>query len=136
MEFETKIAIVVRDDLMAWQKLNVTAFLMSGIVSEYPEIIGQPYLDSMGNKFSALSKQPAIVLVANASILTKIHKRALDRNVITAAYIEEMFATGHDEANRAVFAEYSPENAKIVGVAIRSAKKSVDKIIKGAKMHP
>ena len=29
--FDTKIAIVVRDDLATWQKLNVTAFLMSGI---------------------------------------------------------------------------------------------------------
>jgi hypothetical protein len=30
--FDTKVAIVVRDDLQNWQKLNVTAFLMSGIV--------------------------------------------------------------------------------------------------------
>ena len=30
--FDTKIAIVLRDDLAAWQALNVTAFLTSGIV--------------------------------------------------------------------------------------------------------
>ena len=29
--FDTKIAIIIRDDLATWQKLNVTAFLMSGI---------------------------------------------------------------------------------------------------------
>jgi hypothetical protein len=31
MAFETKIVIIIRDDLLIWQKLNVTAFLMSGI---------------------------------------------------------------------------------------------------------
>ena len=30
--FDTKIAIVVREDLAVWQKLNVTAFLTSGVV--------------------------------------------------------------------------------------------------------
>ena len=28
-EFDTKVAIVVRDDLAVWQRLNVTAFLMN-----------------------------------------------------------------------------------------------------------
>ena len=30
--FDTKIAIVIRDDLAPWQELNVTAFLTSGIL--------------------------------------------------------------------------------------------------------
>lgn len=47
--FDTKIAIVVRDDLQVWQKLNVTAFLMSGVVGAAPEIIGEPYRDAAGN---------------------------------------------------------------------------------------
>ena len=51
-------------------------------------------------------------------------------------YIEEMFATDYDSANRAVFAEHSPERAKVVGLAIREEKKLVDKITKGARMHP
>lgn len=37
--FDTKIAIVIRDDLAIWQKLNVTAFLTSGLVAQSPEII-------------------------------------------------------------------------------------------------
>jgi hypothetical protein len=32
--FDTKFAIVVRQDLEVWQKLNVTAFLTSGIVDK------------------------------------------------------------------------------------------------------
>jgi hypothetical protein len=34
--FDTKIAIVVRDDLAIWQKLNVTAFLTSTQDHDYP----------------------------------------------------------------------------------------------------
>jgi hypothetical protein len=30
MTFETKIAVLVRNDLLPWQRLNVTAFTVSG----------------------------------------------------------------------------------------------------------
>lgn len=33
MRFDTKIAIAVREDLATWQKLNVTAFLASGLAA-------------------------------------------------------------------------------------------------------
>lgn len=134
--FETKIALVVRDDLAVWQKLNVTAFLMSGIVGTAPGIVGEPYVDAAGNRYSSLTVQPVIVLAADQPTLTTIHRRALERGVETALYIEEMFATGHDAANRAVFAEHGPETAKVVGLGLRTDRKLVDKITKGARMHP
>ena len=40
MEFDTKVVLVVREDLASWQKLNVTAFLATGIAAAAPEIIG------------------------------------------------------------------------------------------------
>jgi len=43
MLFETKIALVIRDDLASWQKMNVAAFLASGIAASYPQSIGDPY---------------------------------------------------------------------------------------------
>lgn len=46
MRFDTKIAIAVRADLEQWQKLNVTAFLASGIAAGMPETSGKPYEDS------------------------------------------------------------------------------------------
>jgi hypothetical protein len=133
--FDTKIAIVIREDLVVWQKLNVTAFLMSGVVGATPGLIGQPYEDAAGNLYNPLSIQPVIVLAADQATLNTIHRRALDRGVRTALYIEEMFSTGHDEANRAVFKQFAPENAKVVGLSLRDDKKIVDKITKGAKMH-
>ncbi|MGE7369903.1 DUF2000 family protein [Neorhizobium sp. NPDC001467] len=134
--FDTKIAIVIRDDLATWQKLNVTAFLTSGIVAQSPAIIGQAYRDAQGHVYNPMTIQPIVVLAADQEGLRTIHRRALDRGVMTSAYIEEMFATGDDAANRAVFLQFGPEDAKLVGIALRSDKKLVDKITKGARMHP
>ena len=36
MQFDTKIALIIRNDLAAWQKLNVAAFLASGIAAAFP----------------------------------------------------------------------------------------------------
>lgn len=134
--FDTKIAIVIRDDLATWQKLNVTAFLTSGIVAQTPTITGEPYRDAAGHVYNPMTVQPIVVLAADQETLRTIHKRALDRDVTISAYIEEMFSTGHDAANREAFAQFSPNNAKLVGLALRADKKSADKIVKGAKMHP
>jgi hypothetical protein len=133
--FDTKIAIVLRNDLANWQKMNVVAFLSSGLVGQAPEILGEDYEDAEGNRYNPLAVQPMIVLEGDGGTLSKIHKRALSRDVKTSAYIEEMFKTGHDAANRAVFREYGPEDARIVGLALRAEKRTVDKIIKGAKMY-
>ena len=133
--FDTKIAIIIRDDLATWQKLNVTAFLMSGITGANPGIVGKTYQDRGGKRHLAMSVQPVIVLTGTANVLTNIRKRANDTGVDTVVYIEEMFITGHDDANRAVFAEHDATEANTVGIALRADKRLVDKITKGARMH-
>lgn len=134
--FDTKIAIIVRDDLATWQKLNVTAFLMSGITGASPEIMGETYHDAADNAYHSLCVQPIIVLSGDQKTLKTIHRRALERKLPHGLYIEEMFSTGHDAANRAVFAEHGPDSANVVGIALREEKKIVDKVTKGARMHP
>ena len=67
--FETKIAIVVRDDLAPWQELNVTAFLTSGIVGASQGLLGEPYEDAAGNTYNPLVIQPMIVLSASAEAI-------------------------------------------------------------------
>ncbi|MFC3165227.1 DUF2000 family protein [Ciceribacter thiooxidans] len=133
--FDTKIVVVLREDLASWQKLNVTAFVTSGIVAQEASIIGEPYRDAAGNVYNAMAGQPIVVLSADASTLSTIHRRSLERGVTASLYIEEMFSTGHDAANRAVFAEFAPDNAKVVGIGLRAEKKLVDKITKGARLH-
>lgn len=133
--FDTKIVVVLREDLASWQKLNITAFLTSGIVAQEASVIGEPYRDAAGNVYNAMAGQPIVVLSADASTLSTIHRRSLERGVTSSLYIEEMFSTGHDAANRAVFAEFAPDNAKVVGIGLRAEKKLVDKITKGARLH-
>lgn len=134
--FDTKIAIVVRDDLLVWQKLNVTAFLVSGVLGADADLLGEDYEDASGVTYNPLIVQPMIVLTANGETLAKIHRRALDRGVRLSVYIEDMFATGHDAANRAAVRGYATEDLNLVGLALRDDRKTVDKITKGARMHP
>lgn len=134
--FDTKIAIVVRNDLLIWQKLNVTAFLTSGVLGADSGLLGEAYEDASGRLYRPLIVQPMIVLSADSEGLAQIHRRALDRDVPMAIYIEEMFSTGHDAANRAAVKQYATEALKLVGLALRTEKKIADKITKGAKMHP
>ena len=133
--FDTKIAIVLRDDLAVWQKLNVTAFLTSGIVGANPGMLGERYEDAAGNLYNSLAIQPMIVLSADRDRIKTIYHRAMERGARLSLYIEDMFGTGHDAANRATVRQYRPEAMNIVGLALREDKKTVDKITKGATMH-
>ena len=56
--FDTKIVVVLRDDLATWQRLNVTAFLVSGIAATTPELIGEPYADADGTAYAPMFRQP------------------------------------------------------------------------------
>lgn len=135
MEFTTKIAIVVADDLATWQKMNVVAFLTSGVISQTEGIIGEPYLDGSGAQYHPLCIQPIVVLKAAREKLPTFLGRAERREVKPAIYIEDMFATGHDAANRETVTKYASDALPLVGMAIRADKKDVDKIFKGAKLH-
>ncbi len=134
--FDTKIAIIVRNDLLVWQKLNVTAFLTSGVLGADAQLLGERYEDGSGVTYRPLIVQPMIVLAADAEGLSKIHARGLNRGADMAIYIEDMFATGHDAANRAAVKQHQTTDLNLVGLALRDDKKIVDKITKGAKMHP
>ena len=65
MQFDTKIAVVIRADLEAWRKLNVAAFLTSGIAAAFPECIGEPYEDGSDTKYLSLVGQPILIYGAD-----------------------------------------------------------------------
>ena len=133
--FDTKIAIVLLSSLMTWQKLNVTSFLTSGIIGETSSLIGEKYVDKSEYQYLALNRQPVVVLEAELSVLKKIHARILERSLNCSLYIEDMFATGNDEAIRGTVKNYSSEDLPLVGLALRDGRKIVDKVTKGAKLH-
>ena len=133
--FDTKISIVVREDLATWQKLNVVAFLVSGVVGAGPGLIGEPYEDAAGNIYNPLMIQPMIVLSADRETVKAIYHRAMERRVRLSLYIEDMFTNGHDAANRATVKQYAPDAMNVVGLALREDRRIVDRITKGARMH-
>lgn len=135
MVFETKIALVIRDDLAPWQQLNVAAFLASGIAASCPESIGDPYEDASGNRYLRLIGQPMLIYGADLAALSRVLDRALTRGVEPALYTEEMFATTHDAANRAAVRGVERERLNLVGLAIRAERKVVDKIVDKLKFH-
>ena len=135
MKFDAKIAIVLHDELQIWQKLNVTAFLTSGIIGKKPDLIGETYKDRSGVLYSSLNREPVIVLAADFALLKLIHKRAIDRSVEISIYIKDMFATGNDKANRETVAFHKTEALPLVGIALREERRIADKITKDTKLH-
>ncbi|EFH88586.1 DUF2000 family protein [Ktedonobacter racemifer] len=135
MLFDTKIALIIRDDLASWQKMNVAAFLASGIAASYPQSIGEPYEDASGNGYLRLIGQPILIYGADHAALARALDRALTRGVQPALYTEEMFSTTHDAANREVVRGVERENLNLVGLAIRAERKVIDKIVDKLKFH-
>lgn len=136
-EFDTKIAVVVRDDLAAWQRLNVTAFLMSGIAAQAgPAAIGDDYVDGDGRRYLALLVQPALIFEAPGAKLGTLRERAERREVPVAIYTEQMFSTGNDADNRAAVRAVPTADLELVGLAVRAGHRDVDAIIRGVARHP
>jgi hypothetical protein len=135
MEFDTKVAIIILDDLAVWQKLNVTAFLATGIAGAAPDAMGEPYIDAANRTHARLLGQPIMVYQADTPGLLRAFRQAIERELTRAVYVRAMFSTGHDEANREVFLKESADTPDLVGLAVRGPKKAVDKAIKGLSLH-
>src|SRR5437588_12925974 len=86
MNFSTKIAIVVRDDLATWQKLNVACFLSGGLVGSYPELPGARYVDASGRSYGPLIRQPVLIFAAGAEEMRRTMQRASERGLPLTIY--------------------------------------------------
>jgi hypothetical protein len=133
--FDTKIAVVVREDLAAWQKMNVVAFLAGGLAGSRPEIVGEAYEDASGNRYLPLIGQPIMIYGADAAGMRRAYERARSRDVELAIYTEELFSTGNDEDNRAAVKALPAEGLNLVGIAMRDLGKTVDKTLDGLRLH-
>ena len=135
VRFDTKIAVLLRDDLEVWQRLNVTAFLVSGIGPRNPEVIGEPYADADDTEYLPMFRQPVLVFEAGKETLTKCHERAVSRGVARSVFTADLFATGNDRDNRAAVRAVPRSSLDLVGMAVYGPRGAVDKIVKGARMH-
>jgi hypothetical protein len=136
VRFDTKIAVLLRDDLETWQRLNVTAFLVSGLGTRLPEVIGEPYEDADGVPYLPMFRQPVLVFEGGKETLKAAHARVLSRSLPCAVFTGDLFATGNDRDNRAAVRAVPTGELDLVGLAVYGPKNGVDKVLKGARMHP
>jgi len=134
--FDTKVALVVRNDLPIWQKLNVIAFLSTGIAAVAPEAIGEPYVDASGIRYGSMLVQPVLIFGSDLDGLRRARQKAVERGMAVIPYVEAMFQTGNDEANRQAFLAEAVDTMNLVGLGIRGPKNGVDKVLKGFELHP
>jgi hypothetical protein len=135
MRFDTKIAVVLRGDVPTWQRLNMTAFLCSGIAAMVEGIIGEPYEDASGQPYLPMFRQPVLVFRATAEQLRTAYERARSRDLRLAIFTDDLFATGHDEANRAAVRAVASADLSLAGLALHADRKAVDAVVKGLSLH-
>jgi hypothetical protein len=135
-KFATKIAVLLRDDLAVWQRLNVTAFLVSGIAGTHPEVVGEPYEDADEVRYLPMFRQPVMVFEGSKEFMTVVHERALGRGIEHSVFTQDLFATGNDTDNRAAVRAVHTPDLDLVGIALYGPKNAVDKTLKSATKHP
>ncbi|MEU0008639.1 DUF2000 domain-containing protein [Streptomyces sp. NPDC006314] len=136
IRLDTKIAVLLRGDLEPWQRLNVTAFLVSGLGATVPELIGEPYEDADGVAYLPMFRQPVVVLEGTKETLKAAHGRALSRALPRAVFTADLFSTGNDRDNRAAVRAVPTAELDVVGLAVYGPRNGVDRVLKGARMHP
>jgi hypothetical protein len=135
IRFDTKIAVLLRDDLATWQRLNATAFLVSGIAGAVPELLGEDYVDADGTRYLPMFGQPVMVFEGDADTLKAAHARALGRGLRVSVFTSELFTTGNDRDNRAAVLAVARDKLDLVGLAVHGPRGVVDKVVKGATLH-
>ncbi|MGW5328883.1 DUF2000 family protein [Streptomyces sp. NPDC004014] len=135
VRFDTRIAVLLREDLAPWQRLNVTAFLVSGLGTQVPEVIGEPYEDADGVTYLPMFRQPVLVFEGAKETLSAAHARALSRALPRSVFTSDLFATGNDRDNRAAVRAVGTADLDLVGLAVYGPRNGVDKVLKGARMH-
>ncbi len=136
MNAEWKVAVVVRDDLATWQKLNVTAFVTSGFGAGVPDLIGERVVDGSGVEYLPKLARPCLIYAGDAAGLRRAFDRARSRGLTISVYTDELFSTMNDTDNRAAVAAVPTESLTIAGFSVAGDGKQVDKAFDKLKLHP
>ena len=134
--FDTKIAVVLREDLAPWQRVNAAAFLASGVAHRFPQLLGEPYEDADGTAYLPMLGQPVFVFEGDHEALRTVHTRAVGRGLATSVFTADLFRTGNDEDNRAAVRAVGTADLDVVGIAVHGPRNVVDRVVKGTRRHP
>jgi hypothetical protein len=134
---QTRIAIVLRADLLTWQRLNVTAFLSSGIATDAAgSPMGEIYADATGREYGRMFAQPVMVFEASGEVLKSALLAALEEKMVVRAFPDVLFTTNTDATNREAFAKLAPQEMSLAGLALLGGRNRISKLLAGARKHP
>jgi hypothetical protein len=78
-----------------------------------------------------------VVYAADRAGLRRAYERAMAREVERlAVFMHDLFATPHDEANRAAVAAVPAAELDFTGIALQPERKTVDKVLDKLRPHP
>ncbi|HET7535808.1 MAG TPA: DUF2000 domain-containing protein [Candidatus Didemnitutus sp.] len=132
----SRIAIVLDDGLVSWQRLNVTAFLASGIAAQSRQLVGEPYRDGSGAGYCPMFIHPVIVYQAARADLARLLAGARAQGLVPALFTTELFFTGNDHDNRAAVAQFATEELTLVGLGLAGPRPAMNKLLAGLSKHP
>lgn len=136
MTYDEKIAIVIRGDLLNWQKLNVTAFLASSVAIKFPETHGAAFVTASNTEYLPFIKHPILIYKAEDSAqITRAFNRAKDRELYIGIYTEPLFATKSEAENLVEIAKLPDEELNLVGIIMYGENRKVNKALQGLKFH-
>lgn len=128
-----KIAIVLRDDLEPWQRLNVAAFTISGVAAQ-EGAVGETYHDASGNRYLPMFKDAVLVFGASADEMARTVERGRSRGIAFSIFTQDLFNTFNDVDNRAAVAGVAATDLDVAGIAFRVDRKIAGKVLKGLKL--
>jgi hypothetical protein len=135
--YHNKIAIVVRADLLEWQKLNVAAFLASSVAVKFPEIHGRPFVTASGTEYLPFQRNPMLIYRAdNEQQIRRAFIRAKERGLSIGIYTKPLFATNGEEESLAEILKLRDGEQDLVGIVLYGENKQVDKAVDALKLHP
>jgi hypothetical protein len=134
--YDKKIAIVIKGDLLDWQKLNVSAFLASAVAIQFPETHGQVFTNASGSTYLPFIKHPMLIYKAETGgQLKRVFTRAKERDLNIGIYTRPLFSTKNEEGNHIEIGKCTDEEQDLVGVVLYGENKKVDKALDGLKFH-
>lgn len=86
--------------------------------------------------YMPMFRQPVLVFEGTKETLKTAHTRVLSRSLPRALFTSDLFATGNDWDNRAAVRAVTTGELDLVGLAVYGPRNAVDKVLKGARMHP
>ena len=135
--FDTKVAVVLLEDLPVWHKVNAADSSSSGIAGNTPSSWVTRTSDGSGNRYLPMLRQPILIYAADSAGIRRAYERAMARDVEELSiFTRELFSTAHDEANRAAVAAVPADALDLVGIGLRAERRIVDKVLDKLRPHP